>query len=219
MKLTATIALPAILWGGACAAPFAEMQSARLAGLGVAEITPIYSYVDITGEGETVKVQDTYGVHVSTGVTPRMDLRLRVDHIRVSTRDLAEDFTATAVGIGPKFSLLPDQLALYLPIGLAFGHDLTTSKTLEFHPSVIGTLPLHEFAEMNASFKLLVPLNRDDGEDSGGNEIFTALNLGLGLSPELSRWVIRPEIGFLKNPGEDGTLRHFSLGVTIFTGR
>lgn len=202
-----------VLLSTACAAPFAEMQSARLAGKGRVELTPAYSYVDFVDDGESAKLQDTYGVHVATGLSNGVDLRMRVEHIRVEFDD--ESFTATAVGLGPKFGLIPDVLALYTPFGFAFGDGIEQSETWQFHPAIIWTIPVTNGLEINSSFKALIPLSSDD-EDT--DDILTALNFGLGLGPDLSQWVIRPEIGFLKNPGESGTVRHFSLGLTFFLG-
>jgi len=43
-----------------------------------------------------------------------------------------------------------------------------------------------------------------------------AFNIGLGLSPDLERYAIRPEGGLLINPGEDDFYWHWSLGLSIF---
>jgi hypothetical protein len=203
----------------ACAAPFAEMQSARLAGPGRFELTPVYSFMDLVDDGETLKLQDTYGLHAATGISSRFDLRIRVDHIRL--REIAgENLSATAVGIGPKVALITDRLALYAPVGAAIGTAVDMSETWQFHPSLIGTLPLLRAVEVNAGLKALIPITTDEGDpDDDTNELLVALTLGLGIAPEQSRWAIRPEVGFMKNPGESGTVRHFSLGMTFFVGR
>jgi hypothetical protein len=215
MRLCA-LNLPLALLATACAAPFAEMQSARLAGKGRVEVTPVYSYMDVADEGETAKIQDIFGVHLATGLTDRVDLRARVEHIVVSSEG-GVGFSATAVGIGPKFGLIQNSLALYLPFGLAFGGDIDESQTWQFHPSIIATLPLASSVELNGGFKALIPLTESADPDDE-NDVLFALNLGLGLSPDLNKWAIRPEVGFLRNPGESGTIRHFSLGLTFFLG-
>ena len=43
-------------------------------------------------------------------------------------------------------------------------------------------------------------------------------NLGLGIG-NFERLVVRPEVGILINPGEDGHFRHFSIGLTYYAGR
>ncbi len=40
--------------------------------------------------------------------------------------------------------------------------------------------------------------------DRDNDDLF-AFNVGLGLSNDLTKWVLRPEAGVLVNPGEDGT--------------
>ena len=205
--------LATVTFAAACAAPFAEMQSARLAGRGKVEVTPFYSHMDIADDGETAKLQDVFGMHLATGITERLDLRARLERVVVNDAE-GVDFSVTVLGLGPKLSLIPDQLALHLPVGFAFGSDIDESQTWQFHPSVIGTIPVVQTAEFNGSFKLLIPIS-DAGEN---NDVLLALNLGLGIGPDRSRWAIRPEVGFLRNPGESGTIRHFSIGFTLFLG-
>jgi hypothetical protein len=199
----------------ACAAPFSEMQSARLAGPRVVELTPSYSHVDVSAEGESSKLQDNFGLHVATGLNSRVDLRFRLEHIRGEDNNSEDDLelNATAVGFGPKFGIIPDQLALALPVGFAFGDDIDVSDTWQIHPTLIWTIPVSDAFEINSSVKALVPLS------DGPGDALVALNLGLGIGPQLSRWAIRPEVGFLRDPGEDGTIRHFSIGMTFYLGR
>jgi hypothetical protein len=109
---------------------------------------------------------------------------------------------------------LKDTLALALPFGFAFGQDIDSGETWETHPTLLATWTPSRKAELTASAKALVPLS---GEDRG---ILLALNLGLGLGSDVSRWAFRPEVGFLWNPGESGHYTHLSLGLTLgFGGR
>jgi hypothetical protein len=220
LKLSHTLAAAAagVVLTSGCVAPFAEMQSARLAGPGRFELTPVYSYVDLADNSETLKLQDTYGLHVATGISRRLDVRLRIDYIRL--RDIGgENLFATAIGLGPKIALITDRLALYAPVGAAAGPAVDMAETWQFHPSVIGTLPLFRAVEANAGFKVLIPITKDEGDpDDDTNDVLVALTIGLGIGPSGARWAIRPEVGFMQNPGESGTVRHFSLGMTYFVG-
>ena len=38
---------------------------------------------------------------------------------------------------------------------------------------------------------------------------------GLGLSPDLSKWVIRPELGYVFGPGDDWHMWVWSVGVSL----
>ena len=65
---------------------------------------------------------------------------------------------------------------------------------------------------MVAAGKIIYFLTADDAES------LVALNLGLGLGPS-DKWVIRPEAGFLWNPGESGHYWHLSLGASYLFGK
>jgi len=194
----------------ACAAPFSELQSARLAGPDRIEITPSYSAVVLSDEGESERIQNNFGFQVATGVGDRTDLRLRYERITFRERDADG---VHVLGLGPKFGLLPEQVALYIPVGFAFGEGIDTSDTFQVHPTLLLTHAVLDVAELNASAKALIPITERDLDD------LIAFNFGIGLSPDLTRWVVRPELGFLINPGEDGHFRHFSIGLTYYFDR
>jgi hypothetical protein len=190
----------------ACAPPFADMQSARLAGPKRVELTPGYSSVSFSEDGETEKVQDHFGLQVATGISDRVDLRARFERISV------DDDGVNVIGAGPKVALLPERLALYVPVGFAFGSDIDSGDTWQVHPTLLGTVPLvADRLELNTSGKVLVPIS------SSVAETLVAFNMGLGIG-DLSRIVVRPEVGFLFNPGESGHYRHFTIGLSYYTG-
>jgi hypothetical protein len=195
---------------GGCVAPFSELQSARLAGKGRHEITPMYTTVSFSEEGESEKIQSHYGLHYAAGLSERVDLRLRVEHIALAESDGEGGYFV--VGAGPKFALVPDRLAIYTPVGFAFGSDIDVGETFQFHPALVGTVAFGQQIEVNPSVKLLVPLS--------GGDVQVAANIGLGLSADVTRWAIRPEFGWLWNSSRDasGTTRQFSVGFTIMGG-
>jgi hypothetical protein len=192
----------------ACAPVFSDLQSARLLDKGRVELTPSASYVGFSNDDDDASghVQDGYGVQLGVGLHDAVELRARYEHI-----DGAGEVPGVeVVGFGPKVRLLRDHLALYVPVGRAFGggEDADLSESWQVHPTLIGTAPVHRNVEVNASAKYLIPLSGDGGDDT------LAFNLGLGLG-QLDRWAIRPEAGILVNPGEGGHFYHFSLGVSL----
>ena len=204
-----------------CAPVFSEMQSAKLIGPGHVEITSSFSSVSISSEGESEHIQNQFGVQAGLGVNRIMDFRLRYEHISVDMEVLAgglnsfglgipESFGVNILGFGPKFSLVKDWVAIFVPVGFAFGEDLEVSDTWQIHPTLLLTLPISKYIEFNSSAKALIPFQ-------SGQETLVAFNLGIGISPNLEKWVIRTEIGFLYNPGESGHFMHLSVGYTYFT--
>lgn len=193
--------LPLALLCAGCAPVFSELQSAKLVGRHNVEITPSATTVSSSDSDGSEHVQDEFGVQLATGVNDHLDLRAR--YVRVEG--------VNVVAFGPKVGIVKDHLAFAIPLGLAFGADVDSGDSLQIHPTLIGTLPAGKVVELNGSVKYLVPLSNKGGDN------LVALNFGLGLGPE--RWKLRPEVGFLMNPGEEGHFTQFSLGFSFYPGR
>jgi hypothetical protein len=190
-----------------CAPVFSEMQSARTVGKNRMEITPTASSVSYSEEGETNGVQNQYGTQVAFGVTSSFDIRLRYEYVRVKNDFGASDTKGVHVmGIGPKYSLLKNKIAIALPIGRAFGED--TKDTWQLHPTILFTIPaVKDKFDLNISPKYLFTVCKDC-------EDFIALNFGASFSNDLNKWAIRPEYGLLYNPGVSGHFGQLSIGFS-----
>jgi hypothetical protein len=196
----------------ACVPPFSELQSARTLGPGRSEITASYSFVHPEDEPEDLAEQRNIAVHVGLGLAPSTDLRIRLERMSARESDADESVTAYVLAAGPKFGLVPDRLALFVPVGFAFGDDIDAEDTFQIHPTLIGTLPLASGLDLNGSAKVLVPI-------TGEGDNLIAFNVGLGIGEGIRRWVIRPEIGMLMDPGEAGRYWQVSLGLSYQTRR
>jgi len=189
-----------------CAAPFSDFQSARTVPPGEVEITGSYSYVQAANNGEREKMQDEFGLQAAWGLGNRTELRARYHLIGVG------DETVSVLGVGPKFGLSPETVALYLPLGIGFGSDIEVSKTIAFQPTLLLTIPAGRNLEVTTSAKAHVWLNADDADP------LLAFNLGFGIGPDVRRWAIRPEVGVMIDPGEDGSVWQFGVAVSGLLG-
>lgn len=196
--------LPIVIAAG-CAAPFSDFQSARIVPKGKVEVTPSFSAVTFTEDGDTEHLQDVYGAQVAFGAGEVSEVR--VAFARVDFVD--EDGGFNVFGFGPKWRIVRDHMAGYLPVGFAFGEDIEVSETWAVHPTVIFSGRLHRVVEVNPSVKVLLPLA------GGAEEIRLAFNLGFGISNNLDVWALRPEIGIMVNPGEEGFLIAYSVGMSL----
>ena len=194
--------------------PFSEIQDARLAGQGKIELTPFASTISASNEGETSHIQNNFGIQAGVGVLSFMDFRLRYEYLNhpKSGSEYDSSYGAHVLAGGPKFSLVKDILALSLPVGFAFGGDVESSETWQFHPTLIATAPLAKALTMSLSAKALIPLQ------SGGNTLY-AVNLGMGITPNGSPVTIRPEAGILFDTEGSGFDFHLSLGLSFRIGR
>ena len=204
--LACLAALAALASG--CAAPFADLQGARTAGRGNVEVTGSFSSVHYSAEGESGETQREYTGQLAAGYSDGTDWRFRYTHI--GPPDGGEG-GINVFGVGPKFASAGQRFAVALPVGFAYGEDIEVADTFQFHPTLLFTIPSGRNFETNLSGKILVPL-------SGGSSGFAA-NLGFGVSPNLDRWALRPEIGVLTYPEGEGYFYHLSVGLSANLGR
>lgn len=185
-----------------CAPVFSELQSARLVGKGNVDITPSYSTVNFAEDGESDGVQNHIGIQSSIGISEKVDLRLRFEHIWLKDEN---SYNEQVFGVGAKFSLVKDRIALYTPIGFAVSD---VAETLEFQPTLLFTVPLvANQVDLNPSVKYIIPF-------CSGCEGLIAVNLGVGIGKDVTRTAFRAEYGLLYNPGESGRYGQFTVGFT-----
>ena len=194
-----------LLFITSCAPIFSEMQSARTVGKSNIDATASFTAVGFRNEEdkESSSVQNHIGFQGAYGLSDEVDLRVRYAYLWV-----IDGGSVNILGFGPKFSLIKDRLAGYVPLGFAFGSDLEEdANTWQIHPTLIGTIPIVNNLEANPSFKVLVPFEKE-------SDTTIAFNLGLGINI-FEGFTLRPEYGMLFNPGEKGHFNHFSIGVTF----
>ncbi|MFM9007278.1 MAG: hypothetical protein ACKORE_01715 [Bacteroidota bacterium] len=196
-----------ILFLPSCAPVFSEMQSARMIGENQFELAGSFSSVSFADDGEQEPVQTNTGLQVGYGISDKVDIRGRFEHIKVN--DIDE--TVNVIGIGPKFSLVDRYMAFYIPVGNGLGDY---NENWQVHPTLLFTLPLaKDILEITVAPKYL--LTFCEGCDDG-----FALNTGISVG-ELDRFAVRLEYGLLKNTAafEEGQYNHISIGAAITLGK
>lgn len=200
----APVALALLLLSG-CAPFIADQQSARLLPEGGVEVTPSFSYVSFSVEGETEHVQDHYGVRLGYGATDVLELRAMFEHVSVE----GVDEGVNLLGAGVKWALVPNQLAFYLPLGFATGGDIDTGDSGTVVPTLLGTYRTGATFEVTPSVKGIYPFTAENPE------LFLGFHLGAGISTDLDVWAFRPEVGAVVNPGDEGVTWGWTVGFTV----
>ncbi len=201
------VAVPILLTAG-CLPYVDDQQSARTLPAGGIEVTPSFSYVSFTEEGEDEDIaQNHFGVHAGYGLSDAAELRAAVEYISVDNE--FNDLGVTMVGAGVKFGLVPEILALYIPILAVFGEDVETGETFTVAPTLLATWRGSPNFELTPSLKAIYPFAVDDPE------LLVGLHLGAAISSDLDRWALRPEVGVVRNPGEEGTIWGMTIGVSV----
>ncbi|MCB0301244.1 MAG: hypothetical protein KDE52_14400 [Calditrichaeota bacterium] len=186
-----------------CAPVFSDLQSARMVEKDKVEITPSYSSISFSEDGESGHVQNHYGLQIAHGSTDKANLRFRYERIQ------EEDFGLNVIGLGPKYAILPNRIAFYCPFGMAFGDEIDIPETYEIHPTLLMNVLENRQFDLYVNSKVLIPIARENGE------ILIAFNIGAAVGPDLGKFAIRPEIGYLFNPEEKGHFRHLSIGFSV----
>jgi len=208
MVVFALMGMTALVTG--CVAPFSDLQSARLLGKGNVEVTPSYTSVSVSDEGQTEHIQNHYGAQIGFGLAKFLDLRLRYEHISATVDE--DIVSANVIGFGPKFRLAKNWLAFYVPIGFAFGGDVEDgSESWQIHPTLLATIPIAKYLEINPSAKIMIPFSSDSFDT------LYAFNLGLAISSDVSKWAIRPEVGVCTS-FSSGSFMQFSVGLSLGSG-
>lgn len=202
-------AAPVLVLAGACVPYVADQQSARLLEPGQVEVTPSFSNVSFSAEGETEHVQNQFGLRFGYGASPNVEVRGTYERVTLDEDVRVDDTDVNLLGVGVKVGLVPDQLALFLPVGFAFGGDLESGDTWTFVPTLLGTWRATPGVELNPSVKAIYPFAIEDPE------LFLGFHLGAGISTDMDRWAFRPEVGAVINPGDEGTTWGWTIGFSF----
>lgn len=179
------------------------MESARTLEQGAVEFTGSYAKYSISDEGESESLNSNFGLRVGYGLTDRFNLRVR--YIRMIPEG-EDGGSVNYMAVSPKFSLKENVFALTTPIGAYFGEG---DPTWFFSPRIILThsLPNDKF-DFSFSSKVDFYLEEDVDPTIG-------FNIGAGLSTDLNRWAIRPEVGLLFNTDSEDSAKYWAFGVGL----
>lgn len=182
---------------------FSELQSARFVGQKHFELTPLFSSVSVSDGKNSENIQTEYGLHATIGLTVKVDFQIKSEVVPYQGNDYFD--TGFIVGLGPRISLIENKVALSLPFVGGF--------EWEFQPALLLTLPaIPNKLDISLSPKYIFTICEDCQD-------FGAINFGLSISSDLSKWAIRPEYGRLFDFGEKGYVGQFSIGFSKIFGK
>ncbi|MEZ5014890.1 MAG: hypothetical protein R2794_11420 [Chitinophagales bacterium] len=185
----------------ACVPVNSSFDSARMLEKGELGIRGNGSDYYYNAGGNTDRSNTNYGLAIIYGLNTRWNISGRYEVIDFP--DNTTDFYHYAE-IKTKFSILPNTLALCLPLGVYAAEEQKPVYVLS--PQAMFTYPFNARCEITFSAKADLFLEKDD-------DIPIGLQAGLGLSSNLEKWALRPEIGYMIHPGV--AERAFTYGVGL----
>jgi len=160
-----------------------NMQSARTLEKGESRLTPYF--VQIQNETNASDPVYQVGGMLGAGVNDRLEWQFRVDHF---TAFKPEDDGYTFISTGPKIAVVEDRVAVVFPVGMYS----TSIETAQIQPGIIVTPFSSRYVEFTAAARYIFAFHQDLSK-------WTVFNVGLGLSSDLNKWAIMPEIGIAKD--------------------
>jgi hypothetical protein len=174
-------------------------ESARTLNKGQVELTGNYSSYTLRTEDEyedkgTEKVNKNYGFRIGYGITPRFDLKLRYERLIPALREDEEQLDgANYFALTPRYAILNNHLTAALDIGFYsyyLKEDRQSDAMFFITPRIILTYPSKKYFDLTLNAKM-------DVLPSWGT--YWGLNLGCGISSDLTKWALRPEIGLIND--------------------
>jgi hypothetical protein len=211
MKTKASLlVLISILMGGCFAPVNLTYDSAKTLNKGQIEIQGMYSSYNVTNDTlKTALINRNYGGSIGYGITDKYTMKIRYEYIDPTITfqkifgDISEDFTGmnsmSYFEVTNKLMFIKNNLTLSLPVGAYFYN----SKVIDVKNGGMGwftfdpRLYVTFFRQTNIFDLSLVPkLHVLVG--TFGAVVIPGISLGMGLSSNLDKWSIRPEIGYDK---------------------
>lgn len=188
-----------------CVAPLnTSFESARMLKQGEMEFMGSYARYS-TGEGSELEHSNSnISARAGIGVTDKFNIKMRYARLMPP---MSESDAVNYLALEPKFTILQDHIAAVAPFGAYFaGGDS------EFFVS-----PKFLFTYPSANNKLDVTFGTKTDIFFNDWDVYLGLNLGAGFSSDLSRWAIRPEVGYLvdlgtSDPGERAYAWNWGVG-------
>jgi hypothetical protein len=190
----AIVALVALSASAGCA--FSSYHSAKMLPQGATRVgggISFYSLQANDGSGDT----QGYELAASHGFSDKLELGGKFSYSRESDDNFDISVNYFNLLVSPKFSLMPDKLALTAETGInlvsSSGDGVETENIWLTMPGIVFTQHLNEMFDLNLAGKAVLMFQ----DDFGDHNFAFATNIGIRLLVPESSVVIFPELGFM----------------------
>lgn len=181
-------------------------------GQGVGEISGIFAHQVFSYDGETESSSNSYGLRTGYGLGDEFDIKFSWIS-QNSTYDFLDDLKVNYFVFTPKYSIGDGKLAFAVPIGIVTSKYGEGDREHETYvtPQVLFNYPFSDIIEAGINARYIIPFVEDTDNLIG-------IDVGVGISGDLSQWVVRPELGLVFNPGEEGIFLSPGVSFSYFVG-
>lgn len=175
---------------------FPYERSAKPLGKSNLELMSTYSAFVTSIFEESDHYANQYDMQAGYGLGQNFDFQFRYGLRQYLIGN--DDRLRHQVAFGPKLAMLKDRLAIRLPVSFLAGEYIRTSESWELLPTLFFTQKIEQISELNGSITAIILLNRRDDDIFNQNDVFVALNLGMGLYLIPDRLALMSEIEMRK---------------------
>jgi hypothetical protein len=167
---------------------------------GNAEFSGSYTSYSASGGGESDRLNSNIGFRAGYGISDKFDLKVRYERLMMPDGEDGEEETSGVnyFSIVPKWSLIPQKLALLVPVShytykeYVFDED---DEPVKGSLSSITPQLLYTFTNLKNTTDFTLGLKADVLFGGGGGSVILGSTAGAGFSSNLNKWAIRPEVG------------------------
>lgn len=185
-------------------------------GQGTIEASIVAGRQIFSFDGDTEAFTSNIGFRGGYSILDYLELKVSWSRSFLADNDLNDDLSINFIEFTPKFIFPGGKFAISLPIGRRIfkvkGGGVTISEgTTYLTPELMFN---HEFSpkfELGANLALVQFIGEEDGIDS-----LVRFNINAGFSKDRNKWVVRPEMGIVFDPGEEGSFLAPGVGFNYY---
>lgn len=200
---------------------FSSYQTARMLEPKQSSITISYNHSKPQNEEDDEFVTNIIEGQARVGISDKLEAGVKYGRHSLSLFEEEDgDISFNFTSVDAKVSIIPNHIAFSIPLGYYWIEDEEEKEEFLYQlgPGFIFSHQYQNSFEITGAVKYLIFSEDEDftDEEGGESDKLGAFNLGLAFSNNLSRWAIRPEIGFLFNPEEVEEGYFFQYGIGVF---
>ena len=173
-----------------------------------------------SGNGESEAINNNFGFRFGYGLSDKVDLKFRYERLVPSDNIDDEARGANYFSLIPKFSLVPDKFSLLVPIShySAKRNDVVNGED-DFDYSFSSAAPhlIYTFTGAKNKTDFSLGLKADILFTGDVGSVLLGATAGAGLSSDLNKWAIRPEVGILSIGG--GAFLSYGVGLQFLLSK
>lgn len=183
-------------------------DSARTLNKGQVEVQGSYSNYKFINTPESLIANNNFGGAIKYGISNKHNLKIRYERLSSTNEflkvlEIEDPIKLNYIEIEEKIQLVHNKVAIGVPIGYYFNENGSFNGLTSINPRAYFTF----FGSTNKFELSLIPkINFLLSKDITITQ--PAISIGLGLSNNLNKWALRPEVGY------DITLS-YGLGLNI----